>query len=90
MIKRVYCKSKLGQFFKKGEIYETVRRDDNFTGDLEIFIDDGDIGAIVKVANGELIDNKHFKLIRHCQEEYMYKGTWDVTKQKLEKLYDKN
>ena len=78
MIKRVYCKSNFNQFFKKGNIYETVRYDDTFTGDLEVFTNNGDIGAVVEVINGELVDQKHFKLIRNCQEEYECKGTWDM------------
>ena len=74
MIKRVYCKSKFNQFFKKGNVYETVRYDDNFTGKLEIFTNNGDVGAVVKVVDGELTDQKHFKLIRNCVEEYICKG----------------
>ena len=77
MIKRVYCKSNFRKDFKKGEIYEACRSDDDFTGDLEIFTDNN-IGASVKVVNGELVDQKYFKLIRSCREEYICKGTWGM------------
>ena len=72
MIKRVYCKSNYLKSFKKGKIYEACREDDDFTGNLGIFCDDCNTG--IKVVNGELVITKYFKLIRHCYEEYEFKG----------------
>lgn len=80
MIKRIYCKENFhqnGEVFKKGEIYEVCRTDDDFTGELEIFTSDYK-SVMLKTVNGELVDKykDYFTLIRNCQEEYICKGTF--------------
>ena len=76
MIKRVFCKSNY-KGFKKGKIYETCYVEDDYTGNLVIFeaLVDSDLKIWIDVVDGKLIDTKHFKLIRHCYEEYECMGT---------------
>jgi len=76
MIKRVFCKSNY-KGFKAGKIYEACREDDNYTGDLEISAASvfDNLSTTIKVINGELVDKKHFKLLRRCYEEYECQGT---------------